>query len=128
MKHLKTFLKTLAFGMPLLVHAEPVPDSHQGDTPIILEKSKDPLPIKRPQAPDRQVVACYYDGEVMTLCFVISEGNAILTLTDEDCQSTTYTIDTSTLEVRIAVGDLNGIISIQLETERGNIFVGVLYV
>ena len=62
----------------------------------------------------------------MTLSFVIPEGNATLTVTDEYGQYITYSVDTSTLNVSVSVGDLKGFITVQLDTERGNHFHGII--
>lgn len=108
------------------IMADPSSNSHETHATIILEKDHGSGHLKRPKAPDRQVVTCAYDGEVMTLSFVIPEGNATLTVTDEYGQYITYSVDTSTLNVSVSVGDLKGFITVQLDTERGNHFHGII--
>ena len=92
--------------------------------PIILVKINKGVSSRRPKAPDRQVVTCAYDGEEMCLSFVIPEGMATLTVTDESLLSSTYEFDTSPQDVSVIVGYLEGKVSIEIETEFGNVYKG----
>lgn len=82
--------------------------------------------IRRPKSPDRQQVTCTYDGEVMNINFTISEGMAMLSVTDDSLQFLTFEIDTTPLDVYITIGAHTGTINIELETENGNIFSGTI--
>lgn len=94
--------------------------------PITLHKGNGHGHINRPKAPDRQRITCSYDGMTLELDFTISEGISTLNVTDETPQCLTYTIDTSSLCVSVPVGPLSGSITIELNTERGNNFTGII--
>ena len=98
--------------------------SNQSTT--ILVKQETGKPIRRPKAPDRQVVTCEYDGENLHLSFVYPEGSATLSVTDDSLLTATYLIDTDPLDLKVSVGSLSGTISVKIETEYGNTFVGDL--
>lgn len=93
---------------------------------ILLQKTGKGMKPLRPKAPDRQVITCTYDGETLHLSLVIPEGDAILSITDEALLTSTYEIDTIPLEVSVPIGQLTGYISIEMETETGYIFTGVM--
>ena len=79
----------------------------------------------RPKAPDRQIITCAYDGETLHLSFIIPEGTATLSVTDETLLTSTYQIDTTPLDVAVQVGELFGTISIEMETEAFNSYNGI---
>ena len=127
MRQLKSiFIILLAFALPSLAVAEQKSEERKPRPPITLGKSCAGSSIKRPKAPDRQSITCTYDGATMDFSFTVSEGISNLTVTDETPQCLTYTIDTSTLEVSVPVGSLSGSITIELDTERGNLFTGIM--
>lgn len=99
----------------------------QGDSrpPIILTRGREDGHINRPKAPDRQIITCSYDGEVLTLNFVYSEG-LVLSIKDEECNEYIYCVDSAALFIQVPVGNLNGTIHIQLETEYGRFFEGFI--
>ena len=127
MRQLKSiFIILLALALPSLAVAEQKSGEKKPRPPITLGKSCAGSSIKRPKAPDRQSITCTYDGTIMEFYFTVSEGISTLTVSDETLQCMTYIIDTSTLEVSVPVGILSGSISIELDTERGNHFTGVM--
>lgn len=91
---------------------------------ITLVKLNRGTSANRPKAPDRQVVTCSYDGETLHLSFIIPEGTATLSVTDETLLTSIYKIDTAPLEISVSVGELYGTISIEMVTEMGNRFCG----
>lgn len=112
--------------LPALAAAEKSSENRKPRPPILLEKGNPHGHINRPKAPNRQSITCTYDGMTLELDFTVSEGISTLTVTDETPQCVTYTIDTSTLQVSVPVGTLLGSITIELDTERGNHFTGIL--
>lgn len=79
----------------------------------------------RPQAPDRQMIFCQYDGEELTFSFAYSEGECEVQLTDRTGLSQFYTIDSSELFASVYVGKI-GYTEITLTTERGVTYTGVI--
>lgn len=113
--------------MPMIMQAHPSADSRKPRPPIILEKNNSNGQTKRPQAPDRQMVTCSYDGTGLMLTLKIPEGIATFTVSDEKMNDWTYTIDTSEIEIYVNIEPLSGNITLQLDTERDNHFFGILY-
>ena len=113
-------------AIPSLVVAEKSSSGSTPRPPITLQKGYGHGVIKFPKSPDRQSITCAYDGMGLELDFAISEGMSTLTVTDETPQCSTYTIDTSSLSVSIPIGSLSGSISIELDTELGNHFSGIM--
>ena len=111
---------------PSLASAEPSLGDRKPRPPITLSSRDRGGLIKRPKVPCRQSITCTYDGMTMELNFTISEGTSTLTVIDETPQCFTYTIDTSPLYVSIPVGSLSGSITIELYTERGTNFTGIM--
>lgn len=127
MRQLKSiFILLLALGQPLLAVAEQSSRGSNPRPPVILHKGHGNSHGNFPKAPDRQSITCTYDGSTMEFNFTVAEGTATLTLTDETPQCVTYTFDTSNLEVSVPVGTLYGTITIELDTERGNHFKGIM--
>lgn len=127
MRQLKLiFTIILALALPSLAVAEQKSKEKKPRPPITLQKGNMGGVIKYPKAPDRQSIMCTYDGTVMEFNFTVSEGFATVTVTDETPQCVIYTIDTSTLDVSLPVGVLSGSITIELDTERGNHFTGIM--
>lgn len=125
-KRFSTSIITLCF-ISTLCMAEPNQQSPQKQkAPIILVNPNKEVSTSRPKAPDRQAITCAYDGEQLLLTFVYSEGMATLSVTDETLLSSTYEIDTAPLVVTVPVGQLNGTILIELETESGRQYIGEL--
>ncbi len=91
---------------------------------ILLVKKNRGASTIRPKAPDRQVVTCAYNGEDVELSLTLPEGNATLYITDQTHSTKTYEIETAPLEVNVATGELMGRISIEMSTEKGNIYIG----
>ena len=116
----------MMIALPCLANAEQSSGGSQPRPLILLQKGNPHDHIKRPKSPDRQLITCEYDGINMELNFTVNEGISTLTVTDESPQCLTYTIDTSTLNASVSVGLLYGSIIIQLDTERGNHFSGVI--
>lgn len=116
----------LAFALPILAAADQKSGQSKPRPPIILSKGYGHGLGNYPKAPDRQSITCTYDGATLEFDFTVSEGISTLTVTDETPQCVTYTIDTSSLYVSVPVGPLSGSISIELDTERGNYFVGTI--
>ncbi len=79
---------------------------------------------KRPKTPDMQIITCAYDGKVMTLNFVLSEGTSTFSVRDNNNEGGVCTIGTSALEVNVRVGELSYPIHVQLETETDKIYEG----
>ena len=127
MRQLKSFfIIILMLVAPSLASAEQPSGNQKPRPPILLHKSNKGGHINRPKTPDRQSITCTYDGMTMELNFTISEGISTLTVTDETPQCITYTIDTSALYVSVPIGSLSGSITIELYTERGNHFTGIM--
>lgn len=124
-KILFTYLAITCSGMILTMHAENSAQETNQST-ITLTKSVRTNPIKRPKAPDHQVITCAYDGEELHFSLMIPEGMATLSVTDETILTATYEFDTTPLELSIPVGLLLGLVSIELETENGNIYTGIM--
>ncbi len=92
---------------------------------IILEKSSGNK-NKRPAAPSRQMVQCYYDGESIVIDFNFPEGECLVTVTDlYTGYPQSHTIDSSENDIEIYVGDINES-SIEISTEYGHNYSGIL--
>ena len=77
---------------------------------------------KRPQAPSRQRVTCSYDGEYLTVDFVIPEGECEVAIAEWYSGTVqTYTIDSTDLTAQINVGELYES-TITISTESGNTY------
>ena len=127
MRQLKSiFIILLAFVLPSLAVAEQKSEEKKPRPPITLQKGNAGGIIQYPKAPERQSILCTYDGTKMEFNFTVSEGLSTVTVTDETPQCVTYTIDTSALQVSVPVGTLSGSITIELDTERGNHFTGIM--
>ena len=120
------FTLLLAIAIPSLAAAEQNSRESKPRPPITLQKGNMGGITRYPKAPDRQSITCVYDGSTMELSFTVSEGISTLTVTDETPQCFTYSIDTSSLYVPVPVGSLSGSINIELDTERGNHFSGII--
>ena len=122
-------ISLLIFGLcslsPICLAESNQQSTQQPKTSISLTK-KNKSNSSRPKAPDRQVVTCEYDGENLHLSFVYPEGSATLSVTDDSLLTATYLIDTDPLDLKVSVGSLSGTISVKIETEYGNTFVGDL--
>lgn len=127
MRHQKLYATMLGVCiLSSLCMAEPTQSSQQKPkAPITLVKRNNGVANGRPKAPDRQVITCAYDGETLHLSFIIPEGTATLSVTDETLIASTYQIDTTPLDVNVPVGELFGSVSIELGTETGNIYKGL---
>ena len=125
-KQTKIFIVLAVLAIPTIASAEQSSGSSNSNAPIALKPGDNKGHIKRPKAPDRQAITCAYDGEQLLLTFVYSEGMATLSVTDETLLSSTYEIDTAPLVVTVPVGQLNGTVSIELETESGRQYIGEL--
>ncbi|MDE6695284.1 MAG: hypothetical protein K2K25_00230, partial [Muribaculaceae bacterium] len=119
-------LITLMFGFTNIVAENHSSSGVNRYEKIVLQKSKNHGSIQRPRTPDKQVVTCLYDGTGLALTFVLSEGVANLTITDDSLFESNQVIDTSTLDIYVPTGELSGCITIKLETEKGNIFEGII--
>lgn len=127
MRQLKSiFTLILALALPSMVSAEQQSGQSKPRPPITLQKGSGHNHGNFPKAPDRQSITCTYDGTTMKFNFTVTEGISTLTVTDETPQCATYTIDTSTLFVSVPVGPLSGSITIELDTERGTHFMGIM--
>ncbi len=99
------------------------PQPANQNTTILLRLNKSST-VKRPKTPDMQVITCEYDGKMMTLNFVLSEGISTFIVMDNNKEGGVYTIDTSALEVDVRVEELSYPIHVQLETETDKIYEG----
>ena len=105
--------------------AEPNQQSQKSQkAPITLVKRNRGASTIRPKSPDRQVVSCDYDGEYLHISLVIPEGMATLSVTDETLLTATYHFDTTPLEVTVPIGQLQGSVYVEMETESGNFYHG----
>lgn len=125
-------LKTTSFLISGLLLANPVcfANSHQQSStstkaPITLIKTNQGASSRRPKAPDRQTVTCAYDGEYILISFVIPEGTATISVTDE-IGPFSYNFDTSPLYITIPVMSLHGNTYVEIETESGNTYQGIM--
>lgn len=76
----------------------------------------------RPKAPSRQRVTCSYDGEYLTVDFVIPEGECEVAIAEWYSGTIqTYTIDSTDLTAQINVGELYES-TITISTESGNTY------
>ena len=127
MRKLKKLLIALVFASTM-APAWADQSTSQGDSrpPIILTRKHGQGLSNTPKAPDRQIITCSYDGEILTLNFVYSEGMGILSIVDQEDYEYSYNLDTSVLFIQIPVGNLNGMIRLQLETEYGRFFEGLI--
>lgn len=116
----------MMLATPSFLVAEKSSSGSKPRPPITLHKGHKGGYTNFPKAPDRQSITCTYDGMTLALDFAISEGVSTLTVTDETPQCSTFIIDTSLLSVSIPVGSLTGSISIELDTEGGNLFTGII--
>ncbi|MDE6341464.1 MAG: hypothetical protein K2K93_04035 [Muribaculaceae bacterium] len=111
----------LMVGTHLTGMAEP---TTQSNNRIILQRKRVGDNIKRPKSPDIQMITCAYDSKGMELTFAMSEGLSTFIVLDSEKQGGVYTIDTSSPEVYVVVGELSSPIHVQLETERGAVYEG----
>lgn len=111
---------------PYLCLADQTVESGQYSKKIYLTKTSGHSFGNHPLVADRQVITCCYDNYGMEFEFLITEGLGKLTVVDEKMQSAVYTFDTSSLDVYVPVGKLYGKIKVELETEMGNIYEGVI--
>ncbi|MDE6548637.1 MAG: hypothetical protein K2L22_06540 [Muribaculaceae bacterium] len=116
-----TLLSSLCLSFSSM-HAE----NEQPQRSTVLEKTETGFKPIRPKTPDRQIVTCVYDGEELHLSFVLQEGNATLSLTDDSLVTVTYEIDTRPLDISVSVGSLYGPTSIEVSTEKGNSYTGTI--
>lgn len=100
-----------------------IPEIEEGPTKLEETPIKDPG--NRPQAPDRQMIFCQYDGEELTFSFAYSEGECEVQLTDRTGLMQFYTIDSSELFASVYVGKI-GYTEITLTTQRGVTYTGVI--
>lgn len=129
MRPIKTLLIIIAALMLPTFQAianDPIdlPETSEGDGGY-LERDKGKDPGNRPQAPDRQMIFCQYDGEELTFSFAYSEGECEVQLTDRYGLTQFYTIDSSELFASVYVGKI-GYTEITLITERGITYTGVI--
>lgn len=124
MKNLKTILIIMLMACTgSIVYGEP---SNQKTSKVViaLQKSRGANSQNKPKSPDRQVISCAYDGEVMELHFAFSEGVVDIAISDAEMQEAVYSLDSSSLEIYIPIPDLVGPINITLNTERGVSYEG----
>lgn len=79
----------------------------------------------RPGMPSRQIINCTYDCGELTIDFTVPEGMCEVVLTENTGMAFQYTVDSSELTATIFVGPI-GESEIELTTESGNVFSGVL--
>lgn len=87
-------------------------------------KCRKPRP-NRPGMPSRQIINCTYDSGELTIDFTVTEGMCEVVLTENTGMAFQYTVDSSELTVTIFV-DLIGESEIEISTESGNVYSGVL--
>lgn len=81
---------------------------------------------KRPRAPSRQYITCYYENGQINISFNIYEGDATLTIEDEIrgiCDVTTFDTAVPTI---YTLGELNDNLILRIETAYGNVYEGYL--
>ncbi len=82
----------------------------------------------RPKAPSLQRITCVYDGETLVFDFVLPEGQCELSVRGIDNgYVVTETFDSSDLVAEVFVGTITDC-EIELTTQKGNTYSGVLYV
>lgn len=102
-------------------------ENEPSKTTTTLHKRNDRNPNKRPHAPDKQIVYCTYDGNVLTICFKEAEGICHATLTETNSTVTTYhTFDSSLLNIHYFINTSEDI-SIEISTGKNNTYTGIIY-
>lgn len=80
----------------------------------------------RPKMPSIQVITCVYTGSSIYLTFILPEGKCTLSAQDSDGHSEMIEFDSDELSVTIPFVEMHGDISITLQTEQGNTYVGII--
>lgn len=95
------------------------------DVEIII-KRKSPTPIGQPRAPELLNVVCFYSDNAIATDFINPEGNADMTVWNSTTGESSYhTFDSSDQSV-IYVGELGENSTIDIHTQAGNDYYGVL--
>ena len=128
MKLIKKLLLLAAASTTLTAIAtapEPTTKTEQKKAGKIIAKPAQPTDrfvSLRPKAPSRQRVTCSYDGEYLTVDFVIPEGECEVAIAEWYSGTVqTYTIDSTDLTAQINVGELYES-TITISTESGNTY------
>lgn len=113
----------LLFNFSLNSYADSI--VHNEESTTILHKTKDDSKKDRPRAPLRQHIICSYTSESLYIDFKIPEGESYLIITNiNNNDSYTYTLyDKSSI---IFIGNIIGTLKIELSTELGNQYEGLL--
>lgn len=93
-------------------------------TPIVIHQTR-MHKGSRPKAPSRQHVECFYEDGIMTVSFLIPEGDCVMTVTDNVNGETSYYDFESGSPVEISVGELDEA-TIQIDTALGYTYTGIL--
>lgn len=92
----------------------------------VLKRKETKSPDKRPRLPNRQIIEYIYDGELLTIEFVLPEGECLVILTDQTTGiPMRFNIDSEELIAEVCVGEINES-SIELITDTGNSYIGML--
>lgn len=97
--------------------------SNGSDVPIIL------VPVPKPNRkniPSKQFIMAVKVGESLYINFKLEEGWCSLIMEDKNLHVETFTFDSSDMNVEIPLNNINGIFSVNLTTEKGNIYTGIL--
>ncbi|WP_304522629.1 hypothetical protein [Bacteroides acidifaciens] len=125
-KLLTLILYVFAFTSSFMAEAADTTKSVSRGSQIILQKHGGRYPNKRPNAPSRQIIVCAYDGDAITMSFVLPEGLCDIYITDLNTgQTILYNVDSSDLSAVFIVGDIEES-SIEVITEYGNSYSGIL--
>lgn len=125
-KLLTLILYVFAFTSSFMAEAADTTKSVSRGSQIILQKHGGMYPNKRPNAPSRQIIVCAYDGDAITMSFVLPEGLCDIYITDLNTgQTILYNVDSSDLSAVFIVGDIEES-SIEVITEYGNSYSGIL--
>lgn len=119
---LKPLLTTALMAMAIICPGFATETNDDDRTvPIIPKKN----PKERPKAPSRQQISCVYNGETMTINFLIDEGNCTLTINNiVTGEESLYTFDSAYL-AEITVGELTKAY-LEIQTESGHTYYGEL--
>lgn len=114
----------IAFSWSSIGLAQTTPQTGK-TTKVIVTKSKKDIIDKndRPKSPSRQSIDCIYSDGMLSLYFLLPEGEATLTVTDLSTGLSSQYIFDSTEPTDIYIGELPAAY-IYIETEYGHAYEG----
>lgn len=103
-------------------------NSNEGNSgnEVTLQKENSSQDKRRPKAPSKQIVTCRYYGDVMNLNLVLPEGMCVFTSSDSDGHIESIEFDSRALDIQLPMSDMHGAISVSMQTELGNTYIGIL--